>query len=171
MTKRVLKGDDKEPVKIRQVKSKEVICYKCQRKGHMSGECKIKTEDLKCTHCDSIGKHNTNDYCKRYQLKKKEEKKGKTPEKANKVTGKEEEESPADDSDEEGKANTVMAREDISSEDDDGQAHFLNQCIGREGEKQLWRGEREEATLEGHSFACSTQIFIQTQSSPNLWCR
>ena len=81
VTKLGLKKDGKE-VRIRQVKSNEVICYRCQKKGHISKKCKLDKEKLKCTHCNSVGKHITNDWCKN-QLKRKEEENAGVPAKAN----------------------------------------------------------------------------------------
>ena len=75
----------------------------------MSRECRTKPEDLKCSHCNTTGKHNTNDFCKNFQGKKKEDEKKGGKGKANTVLGKEEDESPADESEEEGKAWKVTA--------------------------------------------------------------
>ena len=51
-----------------------MICYRYQRKGHISKECKLPKDKLKCTHCNTVGRHLTNNWCKD-QLKKKEDEK------------------------------------------------------------------------------------------------
>ena len=81
-TKRGLKGDaDGKPVRVRQVKSRsgqdKATCFRCCGPGHWSNECKVLSKDLKSSHCDTVGKHNTNDYCKTNFAKRNEENKKK----------------------------------------------------------------------------------------------
>ena len=82
-------GKDKEEKRGRaqQVKGKEgLTCFKCQKVGHFSKECKTPRSQLKCSYCKTEGRHVTNDFCKRYiERKKTEENKTGEKAKANKV--------------------------------------------------------------------------------------
>ena len=90
------KEDSDKPVKVRQVKSRpgqdKALCFKCKGTGHWSRECQVKPEDLKCSHCASTGKHNTNDYCKTNTARRKEKEKKKKPSKVNQISATEEKE-------------------------------------------------------------------------------
>ena len=97
-TKKGLKGDGEKPVRVRQVKSRpgqeKALCFRCQGTSHWSKECQVKPEDLKCSHCFSTGRHNTNDYCKTNMNRRKEEEKKKKGAKAkvNQISGIEQQE-------------------------------------------------------------------------------
>ena len=57
-----LKKNVKKGGIARQVQGKEaMICYRCQRKEHISKECKLPKDKLKCTHYNTVGRHLTND--------------------------------------------------------------------------------------------------------------
>ena len=138
-------GKDKEDKggggRAQQVKGKEgLTCFKCQKVGHFSKECRTPKNQLKCTHCKTEGRHVTNDFCKkRTETAKKEADGNKVREKAkvNKVEGRDD--LPAGGEEEQGKANRVRATEDEESEedsDDDGQEVFANQCLATEEEEE-----------------------------------
>ena len=40
----------------------EVTCFCCDHRGHYSGDCRVKDEDLYCKWCDTK-RHNTNAFC------------------------------------------------------------------------------------------------------------
>ena len=93
---------------------------------------------LECSHCNTEGIHDTNDFCKRYiERKKTEDNKAEEKAKANKVEGRDD--SPAGGEEEQGKVNRVRATEDEESEedsDDDEQEAFANQfSYGRGGRR------------------------------------
>ena len=76
----------------------------------MKLKCKTPKAQLKCTHCDTTGRHNTNDYCKEKQKEFAKEQPGKA--KANKVDGRDDSPIGGDnDKTEKGKANLVDATE------------------------------------------------------------
>ena len=121
---------------VRKVRSKEgITCYRCQKSGHFSNDCKTPRSSLKCTHCKTKQKHDTNDFCKdRHAEKGKkngdEKKASGEAGKANKVSGRDP--SPAGDDEEEGKVSHVKAGEGQSKDsqsDYDGEGAFANQCV------------------------------------------
>ena len=88
--------------------------------------CKTPRAQLKCSHCNSTGKHNTSDYCNERQARLAKAEDGKDTAKANKVEGRDSS-STGDDKEEEGKANLVGAveeEEDTDSNDEDDQKAF-----------------------------------------------
>ena len=106
--------EDKVGGRAQQIKGQEggaIYCFKCQKPGHMKLQCKTPKAQLKCTHCDTTGRQNTNDYCKDRQkelTKDKAEQPGKA--KANKVEGRDDSPIGGDD-DKTEKANLVDATE------------------------------------------------------------
>ena len=85
----VRKDKEEKGGRAQQVKGKKGhTCFKCQTVGHFFKECKMPKSQLKCSHCDTEGRHAMNDFCKRYiERKKTEENKAGENAKANKVEG------------------------------------------------------------------------------------
>ena len=50
-----LRPDTSKAYQIKNSGSKEVICFVCGNKGHKSGECTLKQDNLKCNNCKRIG--------------------------------------------------------------------------------------------------------------------
>ena len=83
-----------------------MVCYKCQKPGHVKSQCKTPKSQLKCN-CNTTGRHNSSDFCKERQIELA---------KANQVEGSDG--SPVGTEDEEGKANLVDAEEETDSDED-----------------------------------------------------
>ena len=47
----------------------DITCYWCYRQGHTSRNCAMDRGKLKCSHCQTTGRHFTNDYCKTRQAR------------------------------------------------------------------------------------------------------
>ena len=157
-TKKGLKGHESgdKPVKVTQVKTQSKTnttgqdsgsCFKCGAEGHWTKQCTEKPDNLKCSHCSYVEKHNTNDYCKAKQVEWMEKNKNKKS-KANQISAKEEKEE--DSLDEElANAQQVRAQEDLSSSDEEDlcERHFENQYVASEGDKRVYKDK------EGNRFS------------------
>ena len=55
---------DKEEAKTVKGEEKKMTCYHCQAQGHRAEQCKVPASKLKCTTCNTVGKHNTHAYCR-----------------------------------------------------------------------------------------------------------
>ena len=42
----------------------DLTCFKCYQKGHVSFQCTMDRNKLKCDHCKLIGRHVSDDYCR-----------------------------------------------------------------------------------------------------------
>lgn len=96
---------DKEEAKVVKGERKNMTCYRCQAQGHRAEQCKVQASKLKCTTCNTVGKHNTHPYCRgpkkekpKKEKAKQEKEEKKEEEKGNRVVA-DEGDSPAGDED------------------------------------------------------------------------
>merc|ERR1711873_172280 len=93
------------------VQGKKIVCFICQKPGHVKSECRVDKAKLFCAHCKQKGVHNTNNKCPEFKKKpqdKKEDSNKKNEKnykkKRNRVWtakgGKEDDEDPPEDEDE-----------------------------------------------------------------------
>ena len=93
---------------VARVQGKKIVCFICQKPGHIKSECKVDKSKLFCTHCKQKGVHNTNNKCPEFKKKNQDKKddsnkKGDKRNRRNKVQtvkNKEDDEDPPEDEEE-----------------------------------------------------------------------
>ena len=93
---------------VARAQGKKIICFICQKPGHIKSECKVDKSKLFCTHCKQKGVHNTNNKCPEFKMKNQDKKddsnkKGDKRNRRNKVgtvKNKEDDEDPPEDEEE-----------------------------------------------------------------------
>merc|ERR1712112_735793 len=59
---------------VARVNGKKIVCFTCQKPGHIKSECRVDKAKLFCTHCRQKGVHNTNNRCPEFKKKPQEKK-------------------------------------------------------------------------------------------------
>ena len=59
-----LNKSNKEEAKTVKSEEKKITCYRCRAQGHRADQCQVPPSKLKCTTCNTVGKHNTHSYCR-----------------------------------------------------------------------------------------------------------
>ena len=52
----------------------DIVCFICQKPGHVKSKCKVDKSKLFCSHCNKKGIHNTNNKCPEFKGKNQEKK-------------------------------------------------------------------------------------------------
>merc|ERR1711873_56656 len=56
------------------VQGKKIVCFICQKPGHIKSECRVDKAKLFCAHCKQKGVHNTNNKCPEFKKKPQDKK-------------------------------------------------------------------------------------------------
>ena len=164
----LLKGDGNRNRRVqrdREQSKPKGECWKCRQKGHFSRECTFPKDKLKCTICNTTGKHNTFEECegpKKYPTKEKKTKKKVKSRRSHLTPGPDGEgsatESENEDSEQEGRSRRVDARRVVARS---ARKAVARRIVARSADNQPTRVRRVNAK-------CSRQQGIVSHPTPPI---